>query len=83
MVLDNIRTCYKDMTDAEKRVADYILSSPSSVVRMSMNRLSEASETSDATVMRMCKLVGETGFHQLKISLAMELSAEPEAPRAS
>ena len=33
--------------------------------------------------MRMCKLVGETGFHQLKISLAMELSAEPEAPRAS
>lgn len=26
MVLDNIRTCYKDMTDAEKRVADYILS---------------------------------------------------------
>ena len=67
MVLDNIRTCYKDMTDAEKRVADYILSSPSSVVRMSMNRLSEASETSDATVMRMCKLVGETGFHQLKM----------------
>ena len=81
MVLENIRSHYKEMTDAERRVADYILASPSNVVRMSMNRLSEASGTSDASVMRMCKLVGETGFHQLKISLAMELSSDTEQPR--
>lgn len=81
MVLNNIRARYNEMTDAEKRVADYILASPSSVVRMSMNRLSEASGTSDASVMRMCKLVGETGFYQLKISLAMELSTSPTLAR--
>lgn len=76
MLTDNIKRVYGDMRDAERRVADYILSDPVRVTQMSMAELSSATDTSDATVMRMCKRVGQKGFYQLKINLAIESGSE-------
>lgn len=83
MILKDIRRLYGDMFDAEKKVADYILANPATVVRMSMADLARQSGTSDATVLRMCRHIGQSGFYQLKINLAMELNSDAEAQGAS
>lgn len=62
------------MFDAEQKVADYILQNPQKIVQMSMAELAAASGTSDATVMRMCRHIGQSGFYQLKIGIAVETS---------
>lgn len=81
MLTDDIKRAYGDMRDAERRVADYILDEPARVTQMSMAELSAATGTSDATVMRMCKRVGQKGFYQLKINLAIESTGD--TPKAS
>ena len=73
MTLDTIRSCYSEMFQAEKKVADYILKHPEEVVELNIAELAKRSETSDATVIRMCRHVGYSGFYQMKISLASEL----------
>lgn len=83
MVLQEIRRKYGEMTDAERRVADYVLACPQQVVKMSMAELSSKSATSDATVMRMMRRIGQSGFYQLKINLAIETSNDDMAPGAS
>ena len=73
MTLDTIRNCYSEMFQAERKVADYILKHPEEVVELNIAELAKRSGTSDATVIRMCRHVGYSGFYQMKISLASEL----------
>ncbi len=76
MVLDGIRRYYSEMFIAEKKAADYILENPQDVINMSITELARASETSDATIIRMCKHIGYSGFYQTKISLAAEFGRQ-------
>lgn len=72
MVLADIKRAYSDMHGAERKVADFVLAYPQRVTQMSMAELSSETETSDATIMRMCRRIDQSGFYQLKINLAME-----------
>lgn len=76
MVSDNIRRVYSEMFAAEKKVADFVLDNANEVLEMNIAEMAEQSGTSDATIIRMCKRIGFSGFYQMKINLAMELSAE-------
>lgn len=71
-VLDRISMNYPTLFEAEKRVADFVLSHPSEVIDMTVADLALASGASEATVIRFCKRCGSTGFHQLKIDMARE-----------
>lgn len=70
MVLDAIRRCYSEMSQAEKKVADYIMEHLEEIVDMSLAELAKRSQTSDATIIRMCRHIGYSGFYQLKIGIA-------------
>lgn len=83
LTLDNIRRCYSEMFQAEKRVADYILEHPREIVDINIAELAKRSGTSDATVIRMCKHIGYSGFYQMKISLASGLKEETGRPERS
>ena len=72
MVTVSIRNNYNQMFGAVKRVADYILDHPVKVLEMNISELARVSGTSDATIIRMCKQIGFTGFQQMKINLASE-----------
>lgn len=72
MIISELKHAYTEMHDAERKVADYILAYPQQVIGMSMAELSSQTGTSDATVMRVCKKINQSGFYQLKINLAME-----------
>lgn len=79
MVFAKIRQTYNDMFQAEKKVADYILDHPKEVLDMNISELAKESNTSDATIIRMCKHIGYTGFYQLKISLASSVNNANES----
>jgi DNA-binding MurR/RpiR family transcriptional regulator len=70
MAIDNIRRYYSEMFSAERKVADYILEHASDVIDMSIAQLAQVSGTSDATIIRMCRHIGYSGFYQMKLNLA-------------
>ncbi|HBN57469.1 MAG TPA: RpiR family transcriptional regulator [Lachnospiraceae bacterium] len=72
-VRDEIFSKYDSLYDAEKKVADYVINHPEQAIEMSVSELSGQCEASQATVIRFCKKVGCSGFHQLKIRMAGEL----------
>ncbi len=74
-VLDEISSCYNDLYDAEKRVADYIMLHSEKVVDMTVAELAEESGCSKATIVRLCKKCGCEGFYHLKIKMAKEMVA--------
>lgn len=68
------------MGAAERRVADFVRTSPSEVIRMSMARLSEVCSVGDPTIMRFCRRMGFEGYQDFKLNLAQSLV--PSAPFA-
>jgi DNA-binding MurR/RpiR family transcriptional regulator len=72
-ILDTIRNQLEDMFPAERKAAEYILNHPENAAQISVTELADLSGTSDATVIRMCKRLGFTGFYQMKICLSSEL----------
>ena len=72
-ILDSIRSQLPDMFPAERKAAEFILANPEKASQISVTELADLSDSSDATVIRMCKRLGFTGFYQLKLALASEL----------
>jgi RpiR family carbohydrate utilization transcriptional regulator len=77
-VRDHIFTTYDQLFDAEKKVADYLLDHPGAAVEMSVAALAGECNTSQATIIRFCKKVGFSGFHQLKIEMAKEMETRKD-----
>lgn len=70
----------KSMHRAERRVANFVSTSPSKVLQMSMAKLSETCSVSDPTVMRFCRRFGFESYQELKLHLVQSLV--PSAPFA-
>jgi DNA-binding MurR/RpiR family transcriptional regulator len=70
--LTRIRIAYPNLAKGAKRIADYVLDQPQQVIRMSVTELSEATSSSEGSVVNFCKKMGLSGFQQLKLSLAQE-----------
>lgn len=85
-VIGNIQRQYGEMFSAEKRVADFILQHPNQLIEQnySISELSGKCGASEASIIRMCKRIGYSGFSQLKITLAQELEiSDIEASEAA
>ncbi len=72
-VTTTIRECYDKIFLAERRVADFILSSPEIAVNLNVAKLASRSGVSDATVVRFCKHIGFSGYYELRLSLSRDL----------
>lgn len=68
-----IRGGYNQFTKAEKKVADYILSSPKKVLFMSITELAEACGVGDTSVFRFCKTMNCKGYQEFKMLLSLSL----------
>jgi DNA-binding MurR/RpiR family transcriptional regulator len=71
--LARIRIAYPTLAKGARRIADFVLDDPGQVVRMSVTELSEATESSEGSVINFCQRLGLSGFQQLKLSLAQEV----------
>lgn len=60
------------LTKSEERLAEYIATHSEQVIYSTMKSLGKNANTGDATIVRLCKKLGFSGFSQLKIALAQE-----------
>jgi DNA-binding MurR/RpiR family transcriptional regulator len=71
-VLARVRSQLPEFTGALQRVAEQVLSDPTSAARATIVELAERSGTSPATVTRFCRAMGFEGYSDLRIGIAAE-----------
>jgi glucokinase len=73
-ILTQIRRSRTDLSPAEQRVADLVLSKPRSVLSDPIHDIALAAQVSQPTVIRFCRSVGCKGLSDFKLRLASGLS---------
>lgn len=66
---------YSKMTKAEKKVADFVLSSPQTALKSTITDLSKLCSVGETTVFRFCRTLELKGYQDFKLSLALSTSA--------
>src|SRR5690554_2094424 len=69
----NIKENLSSLTEAEYKVATYILENMESVVNQSVQKVAKLSGSSPSAVVRLSKTLGYSGFSDLKVQLAMDM----------
>lgn len=64
-----------NFSNAEIPVVEYILRQPEDVLCLTLKEFAKKSFSSEATIIRVCKKIGLSGYSDLKISLASELNS--------
>lgn len=72
-VLVRLRSIEPSLKPAEGRVAGYIMSNPETIIHMPITELAERCDAAEATVVRVCKKIGCSGYQDLKIALSKSL----------
>ncbi len=72
-ISDSLTTLRK----SERKVAEFVLKDPLTVVRMRIVDLAQHAEVSEPTVVRFCRAVGCSGFQDFKLALAQQLASSP------
>jgi DNA-binding MurR/RpiR family transcriptional regulator len=70
--LSRIKIARPTMAKGAARIADYILGEPARILKMSVTELAEATDSSEGSIINFAKLLGLSGYQQLKLSLAQE-----------
>ncbi|SNX54584.1 MurR/RpiR family transcriptional regulator [Thermoanaerobacterium sp. RBIITD] len=76
-VVLKIRSVYNSLTNAEKKVADYVLNNTEEVIYSSVTELAEKINVGETTIVRFCRHIGLTGFQDFKLNIAKE-TVSPE-----
>ena len=69
-IFETISSQYFQLTNSEKKVADYVLSHRIDAQYMSISELAEECEVADATISRFCRRQGLGGYNAFKLELA-------------
>src|SRR5690606_41793173 len=76
--LSRLRSILPSLRDAERRAAEFILQHPQEIIHLPISELAERCGASEATIFRLCRRLGYSGYQAMKISLARDL-VEPLA----
>jgi DNA-binding MurR/RpiR family transcriptional regulator len=71
-LLPRLRSLTTGLVPSERRVADIILTDPRRAARLTISQLAQAAETSQTTVLRLCRELGVRGYRDLRVTLAAE-----------
>ena len=74
-VLEKLRRQH-GFTDTEKALADYILAHADLVATMSIGQLAEATYSSNASIVRLCRKAGTDGYRTFRVEVASELERQ-------
>ncbi|MEA4965542.1 MAG: MurR/RpiR family transcriptional regulator [Oscillospiraceae bacterium] len=72
-VLDTITGMYDKISQAEKKIAEFILKNTDDAVNSNVSELANHSGVSDATVIRFCKHLGYDGYYQMRLCLSRDM----------
>lgn len=70
-----IRSSMQSLSELEKTIALYIIKHPEEIINSTLASVSRQCEVSETTVLRVCRSAGFSGFSEMKISLARDLSS--------
>jgi DNA-binding MurR/RpiR family transcriptional regulator len=76
--LEIIKQVIDELPKAEKKAATYIIENPEDLKILNISQLAEASKSSTAAIVRLCKRLNFDGFQQLKISVVINTISQPE-----
>lgn len=68
-----IRQLMDQLSDAEKRVAQHLIQTPSEIIGMPIGQLAGECDTSSTTVVRLCKKLQYKGYKELSAALSTDL----------
>ncbi len=68
-----LRAYYPGLSPSEKKVGDFILENPETVIRMTLAEIAARTGVSDATAVRFCRSLGFEGWLEFKIALTQAL----------
>ena len=74
-VLQRLASVRPHLSAAEQAAVSYMLAHPEHAVRMSAGELAQAAGVSEATVFRLCRQLGYSGYMQLRDELAGAVEA--------
>ncbi|MDF2670765.1 MAG: RpiR family transcriptional regulator, partial [Paenibacillus sp.] len=70
-----LRAILDQLKPSERKVAVYILENPKEIVKYSVQKLAELSGVSEATIIRLSKTLNMTGYQDLKLRVAGDLTS--------
>lgn len=76
--MSKLRSSLPHLTPALKRLASAILEHPKEAMYASVTELAEGARVGEASVIRLCRDLGFSGFQDLKLALAADLAVLPE-----
>ncbi len=76
--LDIIRGMLPGMSEAERKIALYVLDQPHKALHFNVVELSRHSSSSSAAVVRFCKRIGADGYNEFKLWLAKDVFRDEE-----
>lgn len=80
LVLQKIAIVRPFLNDAERSIADFILTETETAANLTVAELAERTDTSEATVFRFCRAVGYSGFSVVRDELIAAVDALQNAP---
>ncbi|MGO4694532.1 MurR/RpiR family transcriptional regulator [Paenibacillus sp. 2TAB26] len=80
-IFTTIHSKYNNLTNTERKVADYILENSEGVVYMSITDLADHCGVGESSVFRFCRSLSYKGYQDFKIALAHSITAENEIPQ--
>ncbi|MBM7710141.1 MurR/RpiR family transcriptional regulator [Enterococcus lemanii] len=67
-----IKTMYKNLSQKEQAIADYILENPKKVSHSSISDIASELEVADSTIFQFTKKIGYNGFKDFKMAMLMQ-----------
>ncbi|RKQ32529.1 MurR/RpiR family transcriptional regulator [Oceanobacillus halophilus] len=72
--MERIRQGIKILNPSERKVAEFIFHNPQEILEMPIAKLSKKTNTSEATIIRMCRSLHFKGFRELKLSISASIN---------
>lgn len=68
-----IQNLYGELSNIERKIADYILLNSSKVVEMTIREFAENAGSAPSGITRFCQKIGYTGYSQMKLNLVGQI----------
>lgn len=75
-LINRIASQYSHLTKSEKKVADFVLTSPNDAINLTIVDLAERCGVGDTTVFRFCRSLKLNGYQDFKLSLAISTNSK-------
>jgi DNA-binding MurR/RpiR family transcriptional regulator len=72
-ILLKVRESYSDFNNMDQKIASYILENRNDILQLSIGQIAENCGTSEAAIVRFCKLMGLNGFKEFKRQLTADM----------